>query len=94
MSDWPPLDARLRIRDGFHLDQVDGELIAYFPPMEQLVRLNATGAAVWALCDGSRTVAELLDVLEGSWPEQAEAVRKETLLLLRQLRAHHVFERP
>jgi len=38
---------------------VDGQLVLAEPSVEQVHFLNATAAAIWLLCDGRHTVADI-----------------------------------
>ena len=40
-------------------DFADGTIAVLDPRGERVLLLNPTGAAVWALCDGTRTVEEI-----------------------------------
>lgn len=68
---------RPRPAAGYRLEVLDDEVLAYSTGAETLVRLNATAAALWALCDGERTVGQILDLLAEAWPDQPEAVRRD-----------------
>ena len=51
------------------LERCDGEHIVYHPTLETSMYLNDTGAIIWQLCDGTRTVAEIIAVLADCYPE-------------------------
>jgi hypothetical protein len=50
-------------RDDVRSEDVQHETVLYDPTRGQAVYLNETAAVVWKLCDGSRTVAEMADLL-------------------------------
>jgi hypothetical protein len=52
---------RPRARSGIRAaDLSDGELGLYDPATNEMLLLNASATAVWACCDGSATVAEIV----------------------------------
>lgn len=53
----------------FSLEQIDGELLLYHPANTKAVYLNETAALVWQLCDGTRSVSDIVSLLEENYPE-------------------------
>jgi hypothetical protein len=49
---------------------IDNEVVLYHPQKTAAVYLNATAAMVWGLCDGTRTVADIVALLETSYPDE------------------------
>lgn len=50
----------------------DGEILLYSPRNAAGIWLNATASLVWGLCDGRRTIGEIVDVLRGTYPAAAD----------------------
>jgi hypothetical protein len=48
------------------------ELVIYAPDQEQAISLNASAKAIWDLCDGQQTIAEMTETL-GSQFNTSEA---------------------
>jgi hypothetical protein len=67
---------RLAHRPGCALEEMDGELLVYVEDREQVIHFNQTAALVWRLCDGSRTVADVVALLVDAYPD-APAVRDD-----------------
>lgn len=61
MSDWAPL-ARPSVAD----EELDGELVLYDADRRRLLVLNESASAIWRGCDGSQTVAALVEKLAGA----------------------------
>jgi hypothetical protein len=55
--------------DFVEVEVVDDEVLLYHPRQTAAVYLNPTAAVVWGLCDGSRTVADIVALLEESYPD-------------------------
>lgn len=60
---------------------MDGDLVLHHPRTNQVYLLNPTGAALWVLCDGVRTVETLARTLS----EQHEQDHEQTLVDVCQL---------
>lgn len=55
----------------FSLEQLDNELLLYHPAKTLTVYMNETASLVWQLCDGKRTVSEIVRQLQAAYPEAA-----------------------
>ena len=55
--------------EGFQTQTLDGEIVLFHPTGNTIIHLNQTGALVWQLCDGLRTVDEIIEILSTSYPE-------------------------
>lgn len=56
-------------RKDFVFSQMDGEALLYRHSVNKTIHLNESAAAVWQLCDGERTVQQLVDVLADAFPD-------------------------
>jgi pyrroloquinoline quinone biosynthesis protein D len=63
---------------------VDGEVLLYHPQKTRAVYLNPTAAVVWGLCDGSRSVREIIRLIGESYPD-AGSLTDDVLATLNQL---------
>jgi len=71
--------------------RLDDEMLLYYPPRAAALRLTASAAAIWDLCSGERTLAELTAVLSAAYPD-AKDLRNEVAQVLETLVAHDVIE--
>lgn len=55
--------------DFVEVEVIDNEVLLYHPRQTAAVYLNPTAAVVWGLCDGTRSVAEIVALLEQSYPD-------------------------
>jgi Coenzyme PQQ synthesis protein D (PqqD) len=51
------------------MEVIEGEVLLYHPRQTRVVYLNQTAALVWGLCDGNRSVGEIIRVIEESYPD-------------------------
>lgn len=48
--------------------------------------LNEVGYRIWELCDGSRTVGQIVDLLAAEYEAPAETLKEDALALIQELR--------
>jgi pyrroloquinoline quinone biosynthesis protein D len=51
------------------LEEMDGEALLYRHATRKTVYLNESAAVVWKLCDGHRSVQQIIDVLADAYPD-------------------------
>jgi coenzyme PQQ biosynthesis protein PqqD len=60
-----------RRKSGFHAEQLEDEVVLYHPSGNQILQLNQTAYLIWQLCNGERTLAAILELLQQAYPEAA-----------------------
>jgi coenzyme PQQ synthesis protein D (PqqD) len=70
---------------GVVAEEMGEELLLYRPSTHQAIHLNGTAAAVWKLCDGTRTVADVTACLEGAFPDAKPRIASEVRDVVDQL---------
>ena len=60
-----------------HCATFDDEILLYDPQRATGLWLNETASLVWRLCDGQRTVGEIVAFLQGAYPSAAEHLPAE-----------------
>jgi hypothetical protein len=55
--------------DGFQVENLDGEIVLLHPARNAIIYSNQTGALVWQLCNGERSVDEIVGILSAAYPE-------------------------
>jgi hypothetical protein len=78
-------EKRVVLRDGYLLEEFDGEITVYHPTLATSLYLNETGALVWNLCDGSRSVSEIIALLSSHYPESSAQIELDVLALVNRL---------
>lgn len=72
---------------GYQIETLDGEIILFHPAKTKILYGNPSSALIWRLCDGRRTVAEIVQLLSAAYPEMAQNIEtdvRETLLAFAQ----------
>lgn len=63
-----------RQAEGVMLTDADEESILYDPIQGNVHILNETGASIWELCDGRRTIEEIAKIIEIDFEAEDESV--------------------
>jgi len=80
-----PLPAR---RKDILSEEFEDGLVLCDPITEQVVYLNATGAAIWEMCDGETDPGDMVRELVSLFPEaDEEKVKREVVAFLADLQA-------
>lgn len=69
-----PLEARPSQHQGFKVEELDGETILYHDTLKQMIYLNDSASTVWHLCDGRRSVGEIIDILGDVYSEVGQSI--------------------
>jgi pyrroloquinoline quinone biosynthesis protein D len=69
---------------------VDLEVLLYHPGQTRAVYLNPTAAVVWGLCDGNRSVREIIQQIGEWYPEAAANLADDVLVTLKELEENGV----
>jgi pyrroloquinoline quinone biosynthesis protein D len=59
---------------GFFVEEMEGENLLYRLGGHKAIHLNDTATVIWKLCDGSRTVQDIIDLLTKEYPGSETAV--------------------
>ena len=67
------------------LEDMDGEMLLYQPRTAPTLHLNDSSAVIWNLCDGERSVGEIVDALREAFPEQASEIEADVSQVINEL---------
>jgi hypothetical protein len=79
-----PLDAVPRRRAGYTLAPTGGDRFAIQCAGEDILRLNDPGVVVWELCSGDRTLSEVIETLQETFPD-ADSVANDVRTIVASL---------
>ncbi|WP_339136667.1 MAG: PqqD family protein [Candidatus Electrothrix sp. GW3-4] len=68
-------DSIVVLEAGYLLEKIDNEITVYHPSLTTSIYLNETGALIWELCDGKRSIREIIDILMAAYPESRESIQ-------------------
>lgn len=67
------------------LEDMDGELLLYNPTTATTLHLNNSSAVVWELCNGERSLGDIVAALEEAFPGQAEQIKEDVAQVVQEL---------
>jgi len=74
------------------LENMEGEILLYKPSNSTTLHLNEPSVIVWELCDGKRSVQEIIGTVLEAYPEQAEQIPADIVGVIDDLVANKVLE--
>lgn len=84
-DEWPQAASVPVRREGASAVELDDNLAVYDDVGQLLILLNSSAGSVWQLCDGSTTVAEMVQVLSEAYPSDASVIADDVRGTLRKL---------
>lgn len=81
----PDLKDIPRHRSGYFLEEIEDESVVFSRTKAKSYFMNGTASAVWKLCDGSRSVQEVVDVLGENYPESRPEIARDVLQIVNSL---------
>lgn len=73
---------------GFQVQTIDDEVVLLHPVRNTILHLNPTGALVWQLCNGVRTVEEIVLLLGETYPEAKAEITRDVPEIIYLFAAH------
>ncbi len=67
------------------LEKIDNEITVYHPSLTTTIYLNETGAMIWKLCDGKKTIADMIDILTETYPESSKQIEAGVIDIINRL---------
>jgi hypothetical protein len=86
------LNSVIHLKKDYLLERIDGEASVYHPTLTTAVYLNETGALIWELCDGTRSVADIITTLCDHYPESSKQIETDVRTLINQLSEYGIAE--
>ena len=86
------LNKIVRLQPDYLLERIDNEITVYHPTLTTSFFLNETGALIWALCDGTRSVAEIIRTLGDLYPESRAQIATDVTDLVTALVTRDIAE--
>ena len=68
---------RLHKSPSLVVEEMDEEILLYRPSTHKAIHLNGTAAVIWRLCDGTRTVKDLVECLGTEFPTEKSTIALE-----------------
>jgi hypothetical protein len=68
------LSLALKQASNYISEDMDGQVLLYRVGAHKAVHLNDSAALIWKLCDGSRTLNDVIAVLSEAYPDMRESI--------------------
>ena len=72
------------------MSEIEGRVQLFVPGRAEALVLNDTASAVWRLCDGSRTLDELVAELASAFDVESRAIAADVERTVSELTTHQV----
>jgi len=72
---------------GFQTQTLAGEVVLLNPASNVILHINQTGALIWQLCNGLRSVAEIVIILSEAYPESRGQIEADVPKIIYELAA-------
>lgn len=72
----------------YQIEILDGEMVLFHPASKTILHCNQSGATIWQLCNGQRTVAEIIQLLSAVYPEATQEIEGDVKNTLQSLAQH------
>jgi hypothetical protein len=77
--------APLNQSPGLVVEEMNEEVLLYRPTTHKAIHLNPMAATIWKLCDGTRTVKDLVDCLGAAFPAANSSIAHDVQEAIDQL---------
>jgi len=61
----------------FKLQVLDGEAVIFHPASKKVVHASPSAALIWELCDGQRSVEQIIELLGGEYPGSLAEIEQD-----------------
>lgn len=79
------LDTVLAQAENFNLEDMDGEMLLYHVSSTRTLHLNSSAAIIWQLCDGQRSVGDIIEVLKENYGDSGDEINADVLAAVTEL---------
>lgn len=71
------LESAPRAATGCAVEVMGDEVVVYDPASDHVHYLSDTAAVIWQLCDGRRTVDEIVELLREAYPDSSDKIPQD-----------------
>ena len=72
----------------YRLEKMDEELLLFNPKTTNILYLNETASLIWQLCDGQRTLKEMISLLKDTFPEAGDHIQQDVVETIDHFKKH------
>jgi hypothetical protein len=83
----PNLNRPFRQPD-YRLETMDDEMLLFNPKQDTVLYFNQTASLIWQLCDGQRSVEDIVALLKEAYPEAASGMAEDVRSVINKFQEH------
>lgn len=80
-----------RPAEGFYIETVNGEAVLVHPERNLVLQFNPSASLLWHLCDGQRSVGEIVSILSAVYPETASEIARDVPQMIESFLSQGIF---
>ncbi len=84
--------SRPRPTPGYRMEVLDDEQLLYSAEQTRILCCNETASLIWRLCDGERSVGEIVALLQAAYPEASDSILEDVATTLAEFAQHGALE--
>ena len=73
------INKRACLKPDYLLEKIDNEITVYHPSLVTSLYLNESSAVIWELCDGERRISDIIEILQGAYPENSTQIKNDVI---------------
>lgn len=82
------LGSKPKQNPAYRLEALDDEVLLYSQDDTCILYCNPSASLIWQLCDGTRTIREIISLLNAAFPDAAGAVPDDVEVALGEFEQH------
>ena len=71
--------------EGLRMEIMDGETVLYEENSKKMIYLNESATVVFQLCEGQRTIREIIEILTTAYPDASASIAQDVLAVIEYL---------
>ena len=84
------INKRVCLKPDYLLEKIDNEITVYHPSLTTSLYMNDSSAVIWELCDGKRTISDIVEMLQEAYPENSRQIKDDVIMIIQQLVDHEI----
>jgi coenzyme PQQ biosynthesis protein PqqD len=65
--------------ENLKVEIMDGETVIYDDSIQKMIYLNESATVIFQLCDGQRSILEIVELLENAYPDASTSIMDDVL---------------
>jgi hypothetical protein len=79
------LDSVVTQSENYNLEDLDGDMLLYNLESSSTLHFNTSAAIIWQLCDGERSVGDIVGLIQESIPDTGDDLERDVLAAVEEM---------